>query len=184
MLTDTKETYGWISVFLHWGGAVAVIALFLLGERMEDLPRGPERLAALNLHVSVGVSVIALLAARLIWRLIHGFPEKPSQPAALNLLSSLVVYGFLLAITVLIISGPLMQFSGGRPLEVFGLFQIASPMPRVEWLHETLEDIHDFAAHALIPLLVLHVLGVVKHIVIDRDGTFRRMVRAGSRLAN
>lgn len=64
----------------------------------------------------------------------------------------------------------------GRSVDVFGLVSIASPMPEMRGLHEVLEEVHEFASHALVPLLALHVLGALKHLFIDRDGVFQRIL--------
>lgn len=174
---DRKNGYGWLSILLHWIGAGFVISLFLLGERFEDMPRGPEKLAAIQLHASVGVTAFLFLAARILWRLRSGSPEPPPQRPLLNRLAKLVQWLLLAAIGLLILTGPLTLWTGGRAIEVFGLFAIPSPLPLQRDLHEALEELHGIVAHALIPLFLLHLLGALKHLVIDRDGVFQRMLR-------
>ncbi len=175
--TDRQAGYGWLSILLHWIGAGFVIALFLLGDRFEEMPRGPEKLAAIQLHASVGVTAFLFLAARVLWRLRSGSPAPPPQSLLLNRLAKLVQWLLLAAIAILILTGPLTLWTGGRAIEVFGLFAIPSPLPPLRDLHEILEEVHGFVAHALIPLFLLHLLGALKHLVIDRDGVFQRMLR-------
>ena len=179
--TDGKESYGWLSILLHWVGAAFVIALFLLGDRFEDMPRGPEKLAAVQLHASVGVTAFLFLAARIAWRLRSGSPELPPQRFALNRVAKLVQWLLLAAIAVLIVTGPLTLWTTGRGIEVFGLFTLPSPLPQQRGFHEALEEVHGFVAHAVLVLFILHLLGALKHLVIDRDGVFARMLgRQGS----
>ena len=43
---DSTAGYGSLSIALHWIGAALVIALFILGNRLEDIPKGPDFIAA------------------------------------------------------------------------------------------------------------------------------------------
>lgn len=182
-MTDRATGYGWLSIAFHWIAAALVVALFVIGEQLEDLSRGPERSETLALHVSIGAIAVIVLGARILWRLLQRGPVLSNQPPAIRLLSALVQWALLAAMAILILTGPLMQWSDGRAIDVFGLVSIASPMPEMRWLNEALEEVHDFASHALIPLLALHVLGALKHLIIDRDRVFQRMlwVRTGMR---
>jgi len=40
-----------------------------------------------------------------------------------------------------------------------------------------LEGLHEVGGNAFIPLVALHVLGALKHAVLDRDGVMARMFR-------
>ncbi|NNG04207.1 MAG: cytochrome b [Inquilinus sp.] len=180
-ITDGRNGYGWLSIVLHWSGAALVVALFLIGEQLEELPRGPERTETLALHVSLGASAFLFLAGRVLWRLVQGEPTPPAQPRVFMLMSRLVQWALLAAIATLILSGPFIQWTAGRDVEVFGLFAIPGMLPRLETAHDVLEEVHEFASHALIPLVALHVLGALKHLVIDRDGTFWRILRPARR---
>lgn len=175
-MTDRESGYGWLTIALHWIGAALVVTLFLIGEQLEELARGPERTETLALHVSFGAIAVVVLGARILWRIVQRSPAAPDQPPAIKLLSSLVQWALLAAIGVLILTGPVIQWSGGRSVDVFGLVSILSMMPEMRTLHGILEEVHEFASHALIPLLALHVLGALKHLVIDRDGVFQRIL--------
>ena len=71
---DTATGYGSISIALHWLAAIAVVGLLGLGLVFEDMPRGPDRLFLQNLHLSIGMAMLALFAARIAWRIAKGFP--------------------------------------------------------------------------------------------------------------
>lgn len=175
-VTDTPTGYGRLSIALHWLGAIGMIALFVLGQRMEDLPRGPELLAARGLHVGVGMALFLVLALRVVWRLANGFKYKPAEPGLLDRVATVVHVGLLVVIVGLLVSGPLSIWANGRPIDVFGFVSLASPLPRIEWLHEAAEEGHEVLTTLLIPLVALHVLGALKHAVLDRDGTLKRML--------
>ncbi|MES2343906.1 MAG: cytochrome b [Pseudomonadota bacterium] len=182
-LRNSRAAYGWAAIALHWISAVGVTALYLLGEQMEEAPDRAAKIAAQNLHVSVAVLLFTFLAARLLWSLSQPHPRPLEQNVWLHRAATAVQVLFLLMIAVLLVTGPLAIWSGARPIQVFDLFAIPSPFPtRVEWLHEAAEEVHGAASKLFWPLIVLHVAGALKHLVIDRDGTLQRILwvkRAG-----
>ena len=110
---------------------------------------------AYTLHVSGG----AVIGLFLLWRVWHrvrqGPPDAPRQAAIFNLAARIVHWGLLALIVVAVLSGYLLPWSIGRPLDVFG-FEIPSPMGASRELHELLERVHDVSGHLFIPLLALH----------------------------
>lgn len=156
---------------------MGVIALYLLGERMEEAADRAEKIAAQQLHVSVGMLLLSFLIARLLWSASQPSPAPLERNRWLRILARSVQGVFLLMIVVLIVTGPLAIWSTGRPLQVFELFAIPSPFPaRIDWLHEACEEVHGAATKLFWPLIVLHVGGALKHLVYDRDRTLQRMV--------
>lgn len=173
---DSTAGYGSLSIALHWIGAALVIALFILGNRLEDIPKGPDFIAARNLHVGLGVIGFAFLAARILWRLASPVPHVASNSPALDRVAVFVQAALLALIAVLIVTGPLSIWAGGRPINLFDIASIPSPMPKIDWLHEGLEVVHAIASKAILVLVGLHVLGALKHAIVDRDGLIRRML--------
>lgn len=179
-LRNTSAGYGWVAIALHWISAVGVVALYFLGEGMEEASGRAEKLAAQDLHVSVGALLLSFLAARLIWSASQRGPASLERNRWLRIAAHAVQGLFLLMIAVLIVTGPLSVWSAGRPIEVFDLLSIPSPFPgRLEWLHEATEEIHGAATKLFWPLIVLHVGGALKHMLIDRDRTLSRMLWSG-----
>lgn len=177
---NTRAGYGWAAIWLHWISAVGVVALYFLGERMEEAPDRAAKVAAQDLHVSVGVLLFTFLAARLLWSASQTAPEPLEKNRWLQIIAKAVQGLFLLMILVLLVTGPLAIWSAARPLQVFDLFAIPSPFPtRIDWLHEAAEEVHGAATKLFWPLVVLHVGGALKHLVIDRDRTVLRMLRPG-----
>jgi cytochrome b561 len=83
----------------------------------------------------------------------------------------------LIGIVIQIVSGPLAVWSGGNPIRVFDWFAIPSPFAeRNEGIHEFAEVLHAIGRWTLIVFMGLHVLGVVKHMFVDRDGVLERMI--------
>ncbi len=67
-----------------------------------------------------------------------------------------------------------MSIYAGREVSAFGL--IIPPQDKVEEIAGFAGAVHQYAAWALIGLLILHIGAALKHHFIDRDTTLRRMI--------
>lgn len=163
---DPAANYSTMSVAAHWLGALAVIILFFTHEG--------EWLA---FHTSLGIVLAVPLIARVIWRWVNGFPRPVDQHPSLNLLSRLVMIGMMLSILVLSLTGLLMPLFEGTPYPLFGIAEWTFPYTGNANLFSLVEQAHDFAGHAIIPLFVLHIIGFAKHIFLGNSGNKHRMMK-------
>lgn len=70
-LRNSTSRYGWVSIFLHWGIALAVFGMFALGLWMVDLGYyDPWRKAGPDIHKSIGLILLAVMVLRVLWRFI------------------------------------------------------------------------------------------------------------------
>ena len=176
-LTNTRAAYGWAAIALHWISAVGVVAMYFLGEQMEDAPDRAAKVAAQGLHVSVGILLFTFLMARLLWSLSQPHPDSFERNKWFRIAARVVQGLFLLMIAVLIVTGPLAVWSAPRAIAVFDLFSLPSPFPtRIVWLHDLAEDVHCLATYLFWQLMVLHIGASVKHLLLDSDRTVQRML--------
>ncbi len=161
------DGYSILSIVVHWLAAILIVALFFTHE-------GERGSTAHLIHVSGGAVVGLFLLWRVWHRLRQGSTRPPKQAAAFNLAARLVHWALLVAIVVVVVSGYLLPWSLGQELDVFG---IPSPMGANGDVHEFVERVHDVSGHLFIPLVALHVLGAVKHAVLDWRGTGLRMFK-------
>lgn len=181
-IKNTENAYGWAAIVLHWISAIGVIWLYFLGENIEHakeaaLPRA-EIAQFVDFHASVGAVFFAFLAARIVSHLAQRQPAKPDQHRYLNMLSTAVIWLFLLMIAIQIITGPLIVWTKAEPFRVFDWFAVPSPFASPsEALHEALEFAHKTAPNLFWPLIVLHVAGALKHLIFDRNRSALRIVR-------
>jgi cytochrome b561 len=178
-LKDSSAGYGLVSVLLHWASAILIAALIGLGWTFADLPRGPERDLYAGLHVSLGILFLLVALARVGWRLASGMPPSVARGSALERRLAPIVHRLLLATMVLLpVAGLVLLASIGRTPHLFGLPVPVPFVPESHALHEAAELVHKAGANlVLLPLLALHVLGALKHHLLDRDATLRRMLR-------
>ena len=179
-IRDTAWNYGFTSILLHWVSAGLIAVLFILGQIAEDMSRGPEKTELMNVHQSLGMLLLIIVLARLVWRLGQGFPK--SEQIKTNKLERLArAWHWLLLILIIAIpaSGYLAAESGFRDLNFFGLFTLPDLIGTDRDIHAVFEEVHEIFSKLIIPVVLLHVLGALKHHYFDRDGTLKKMVNIG-----
>ena len=76
-LRNSSSRYGWVSIFMHWGVALAVFGLFALGLWMVGLDYySTWRKDAPDLHKSIGLVLLGVMVLRVLWRFIS--PPPPT----------------------------------------------------------------------------------------------------------
>jgi cytochrome b561 len=174
-LKDGPDRYGWISIALHWISACVIFTLWFIGDSIgaRGAPSFDETVRA---HTTIALGFYALLWARAIWRFKYGHPKpSPHHSKTSFLIGNIAHYLMMTCLAVMLVSGPIMAWSGGIPLRIFD-WRIAAPFPINGELFAFAHSIHVTAASILIWTILLHITGVVKHLVIDHDGTFDRIM--------
>lgn len=167
--SNTNSHYCGLSIFLHWLCVVALIGSFVTGEQLEG-PSASRADAYVN-HVSWSFLLGIPLLVRIVWRCIDGFRHTAPQHALLHIVSRVVMISFLIVSGGAVITGLLLPWSSGEDLNIASL-SVASPFGPDLLSHEPLEQLHSLFSHLWIPLLLLHVLGALKHALIDKDQVF------------
>lgn len=173
-----SERYTTVARTLHWVVAVLVLAQFIFGWWMQEIPRSPPgpRAEAFNLHKSAGLVILALMAARILWRARHAppaWPELAPWKATLSRTVHLALYAVLIALPV---TGYLGSVFSGYPMKFFGLALPAwgSAQPALKSLMSTL---HLGSGWLLAGAVLLHLAGAAHHAVTGYEGLLGRMGR-------
>jgi cytochrome b561 len=168
--------YGFVAQGLHWLIAVLLIVQVALGKIAHELPLGLERLALMARHKSVGITILALAAIRLGWRLFDPPPPPPPMPAWQRQAARLTHGAFYLLLFALPVTGWLTSSAANYPVSWFGLVQLPDFVAPDAGLKELLEETHETLVKLLIALAILHVAAALKHQFIDRDRLLQRML--------
>lgn len=172
---DTANGYGWTSIALHWITAVVVLALLFIGSSISGAEE--QRTDLVSLHTSIAVSAYAILWWRIVWRFRKGHPGPlTKQPRVFFLIGKYVHFAMLAAMAAMLVSGPLMVWSQGQSIGVFGWFEIPSPLPTSHAIRDFLHAVHANAAIVIAIGIAMHLVGVYKHAAFDQDGTFGKML--------
>ncbi len=180
MWINNKAGYGWLSISLHWIVALALVVMLAIGFRAEALGEAGDRAGramAMSWHIGLGATLWLILFARVMSSWLQPKPTPIEQPRHLMWIASATHQLLLIAILIQLISGPLAIWSGSNPINVFDAFSIPSPfVARNESVHEFAEALHAVGRWSIIVFATLHILAVVKHTVIDKDGVLQRML--------
>jgi len=172
---STATRYTPVAIVLHWLMALAIIGAFGVGLYMADLPFSMTRLKLYNWHKWAGVTILALAAVRLLWRLTHRPPADLPMPAwqasAAHATHNLLYVAFF-AVPLL---GWAYSSAAGFPIVWFGVLPLPDFVPKDKALADAPKELHKFAAYGLALLVLAHVAGALKHRFIDRDGLMARM---------
>ena len=175
-LKDSSKRYGWLSIALHWTGAVAVVMLWFIGNVMtSEGTRQEDYTELVRVHTSVAVAVYLLLLGRIVHRFAVGFPGPFEDQHPLRSLGArLVQYSLLIGIGTMLLSGPLMVWANGDTIGVFNWGGVPSPFAPSPALHELMAATHRTTRWALLIAVLVHVGGIF----LSRGETLNRMLPA------
>jgi cytochrome b561 len=172
------ERYTKPAILLHWLIALLIIAAFSLGLTMVDIPGlTPTKLKYFSWHKWLGVTVLAFVCVRLLWRLTHAAPAYPQHMPQWQQQAAHGLHGLLYLLMFAIpVSGYLYSLAAGVPVVYLGLFPLPVFMAPNPELKPLLKLAHYWLNMALLAAFCLHVLAALKHHFIDRDGILKRML--------
>ena len=177
-IRNSSEGYGAVAMALHWVVAAMVLVAWLLGLFGDDLPQGAARDTGLFIHISLGLAIVALVVARLFWRLSDPPPAPERSPLGAwgEWASKAVHYVIYVLLIAIPIAGMAAQFARGHALPIFGLFEIASPWAADRAFARDVTEVHETLANIMMILVGLHATAALAHHYILRDRTLTRML--------
>ncbi len=171
--------YDAVAKTLHWLILLLLIAQYTVAWTMPHIGRNTPAVGLVSLHFSIGVTILAVVIIRLLWRWTHPMPMLrgvvPAWHYGLAYASHVLLYLLLLALPIL---GWVDSGFRGYSIDFFGLFTIPQLIASSPALAGRTGDIHSFVGTLLLILVGLHVLGALYHLVVRRDGVFARMLPA------
>jgi cytochrome b561 len=180
----TPGRYSSVAMALHWLIALLVIGNVVGGhliESFEDSADPAQQAIGATivlLHMSFGLTVLALTIVRLGWRLANPPPPLPDYMTGLERLAARGVHlGFYLLLFSLPLSGWAMESTQRTPEPVpwFGVFSLP-PLPLPAGLRGLFHESHELLGWAMVALVVLHIAAALKHQLFDRDNLLARML--------
>ena len=174
-LWDRPDTFGWVSIAIHWLTTVLIVVLWYLGQSISN--QGPAEIDARRaLHVSLAVSGWLLLLFRIIWRVRIGHPHADGQSSRIHRIARSAHFAILGALLMMLVSGPVTIWAQANPTRFFGLL----PLPVASSYHPLVAELaattHAAAGMVLLVLVLIHVFGALKHLMFNDDETIVRML--------
>ena len=176
-MAEPRNRYSGVSLTLHWVIALAVAAQVLL-IMAHDATEGPLSREFVQVHKAAGLTILVLTLGRIGWRLANPLIALPdTMPRWERILARMTQIAFYVVLLAMPLTGWLASSASGREISWFGLFQW--PLLPVRGGREAagqFMDVHGAAAKLLYLLILLHVVGALKHQFINRDNILHRMI--------
>jgi cytochrome b561 len=163
-----------VSRLLHWLMAVLILCQLWIGMAMVASLSDYHRLVAI--HKPLGMLILALVALRLVNRLLQPPPAlPPAMPAVLRVAagaSHLLLYGLMFAVPLV---GWAMLSAAGYPIALVGAFHLPPIAPPSDALYSVLRPLHTVLALLLFAVFLAHLGAALVHGLVFRDGVFQGM---------
>jgi cytochrome b561 len=178
---ENIQRYDKVAIALHWLVAIGVFVMIGLGWYMVDIPKGtPARALFYNTHKSIGVTLAIIILIRVFWRWQHPAPPLPPGTASWVVNAARLSHSLLYALLVFM---PVVGFIASNftkyGVTYFGLFKIGPFFAENKTMYDLFNGFHHAAAAVLVAVIAIHIAAALKHLVIDKDGVFHRMLPGG-----
>jgi cytochrome b561 len=172
------QRYTRTAMFFHWTIALLIMAGFTLGLVMTDIPGiTPTKLKYFSWHKWMGVTVLALAALRLLWRLRHAAPPYPDSMPKWQVSVADATHRLLYVLMFAVpLSGYFFTLASGVPVVYLGVLPLPVLIEPNPQLKPILREVHFWLNMGLAGLVGAHVAGALKHLIIERDGVTQRML--------
>ncbi len=168
-------TYDRLTIWLHWLTAGLVLVLWALAQIIDFWPPASfGRVAVRSTHILLGLVLVAILLARLIWRLHGGRQLPPAQTGLLGLAARLTHWALYGLLTLALAAGIANVWVRGDSF--FGLFRLVSFAPGDRAMRQLIGSLHEVPTNLILIVAGLHAAAALFHHFIKRDGVLRRML--------
>lgn len=176
-LKNSVDRWGAVSQSLHWLIVALIMVMAYLGLSMTDLPNNPYKIRLYTLHKSVGLSLLALVLLRSLWRAYAGAPRPvPGTPDWQERVASLTHFAMYALLLALPLSGWVFNSAAGFPLQWFGAVNLPAIVGKDPGLRELSRQWHQILFWALVVLALAHAAAAFYHHLFRHDATLARML--------
>lgn len=197
-MNHSTTSYTKTAKVLHWLIAIGIFGMFALGWFMSELPKeAPKQMAYdlfnlgvytwnlteeisprtfyFNLHKSIGVTIFALILIRILWRITHRPPALlASYKAWESKLASGAHHLLYLLMVALPLSGIIMAIYSKYGIKWFGI-ELIKGLDNKD-MRELFYEAHEIIGLIILLVIIVHIIGALKHKFIDKDDTLKRML--------
>lgn len=184
-MSTSSRHYSAVAIVLHWVIALLIIYNLWLALRFDDL-HGMAKFASIQVHKSVGITVLLLSLLRLAWRLGHKPPPFPGHMPAWERFCATAAHWVLY---FLMIGIPLSGWAmvSVSPTNLKTILWKTFTWPHIGFLNHlapdqkkaadaVLDPLHHVLGYAMLALLVVHILAALKHQFWDKDEVLGHML--------
>ena len=181
MEEQRSAKYSGLAMTLHWLMVVGVIANWRIAEAGEHAATDEARSAIMGNHFAIGILLLLVVIVRLVVRITGSPPPLSSNYASWERILARTTHTvFYILLIVMPFAGWIAMSKYGAPISVFGIFSVP-PLPLAVDPDgaKAIFESHAVAGTVLLVLVAIHILGTLKHTLIDKDGNIFRMLPFG-----
>ena len=173
-----ESRYSSTAIVLHWLIALLLAGQFAFGWYLGEIPRGvPARGYFVNLHKSTGLLIGLLILVRIGWRLTHKPPPLSNTvPRWQQQAATATHYLLYVLMLVMPLSGYLASNFSKHGVNFFNSLKLAPWGSDDKLLYAFFNQTHIVSSWLLLALVLVHVLAAFKHVFVDCDTIFSRML--------
>ncbi len=168
--------YSVVAIVIHWVVAALVLYNVFLPPKVEDAPE--EAVAGMmQLHMGIGLTILAFMLVRLYWRLTHPVPALPAGTPIWQVRAAKAVqWSLYAAVFAMVFLGITSAAFAPYEADAFGVVPLSWLAANNVETHEFFVGIHEAMNRVIIGLFVLHSAAALYHLTVKRDGVFRSML--------
>jgi len=171
-----RLSYGTTAKMFHWLTVLLLSVQYPLGWFMPDIHRDMKPGDAMTFHISTGIVILALIALRLLWRLMHPVAPESSLPVWQRVTSDGVHWLLYVLVLATTLTGWFFASFRGWSISLF----FAMPLPLLTAkgspVGRALGELHRTMEWALLIVIGIHVAAALAHMFVYRDRVMHRML--------
>lgn len=182
-LTNTEIRYGGVTKSFHWLMALLILTLIPLGLIANQLPYETDAELArkawmFSLHKTLGVAAFFVALGRILWAISQPKPGLLNAEKKMESFAAELVHWLLYAALIIVpLSGWIGHAAAAGFAPIWWPFGQGLPLvPKSVSVEHFFGALHWISTKILGLSLFLHIAGALKHHLVDRDATLRRML--------
>jgi cytochrome b561 len=172
--------YGTGAKSFHWVTAALLGAQFVIGWIMPSVRHITQPEGLISLHFSLGIVILAVTAARLLWRFAFGVPApEASLPNWQHQAAQALHTALYLSLFALVFSGWAYASSHGIAVTLFGFAGVPAIFANGSRIGAAIGELHSTLGWVLLVAIGLHIAAALYHHFWLRDRVLLRMLPGG-----
>lgn len=161
------------TVVLHWATAVLVVLQWTGAQLIDRFPKGPLRVDARSMHITLGCLLALVIVARITWRSTRGRRLPPTDRGLRRILAGMVHTGLYVLLVSTVSLGLLNVWVRGDSL--FNLASVPKLIVAGVNMRGVVGNAHALAANLILALAGVHAAAALWHQYVRRDRLMKRM---------
>jgi len=172
-VTPGAAHYDRRTIWLHWLTAGLVVSQWVGAHVIDWFPRGPLRVDARSVHITLGLALLAVFAARVVWRATQGRRLPAADRGALHVVAKATHWAMYALLAVILVLGVFNVWVRGD--SIFNAFTVPAYDPANKALRAWVQDWHATLATVVLGLAGIHAGAALVHRYLWHDGVLARM---------